>query len=86
MLGVAAKAHGVSTGAPVSYLPPDSTNRMQFGNSSLESHGHAAKMSKDRTIEGFPFGDHSAGKIAGQTLDHGGSSLVTNANMVLLHF
>lgn len=57
---------------------------MQFGNSSFDSHG-GAKMSKDRSAEGFPFSDQSAGKsLAGKTLDHGGSSLVTNANMVLL--
>ncbi|XP_057803302.1 chromatin structure-remodeling complex protein SYD-like [Salvia miltiorrhiza] len=77
--GVGVKVHGVPPGAPGSYLTADSTNRMQFGNSSFDGQGLAAKMSKDRSVEAF--GDHSAGKIAGKTLDHGGSSLVTNANM-----
>lgn len=82
ILGVGVKVHGVPPGAPGSYLTADSTNRMQFGNSSFDGQGLAAKISKDRSVEAL--GDHSAGKIAGKTMEHGGSSLVTNANMVLL--
>lgn len=86
--GGAVKVHGVSPGASGSYVSAESANRMQFGNSSFDSHGFAAKMSKDRNMEVFPAmpsGDHSAGKsIAGRTLDHGGSNVVTNANTVLL--
>lgn len=77
--GGAAKAHGVS---PASYLSAESANRMQFGNTSFDNHGFAAKMAKDRSMEVFnamPSGDHSSGK----TIDIGGSIAVTNANMVL---
>lgn len=85
--GGAVKAHGVSPVAPASYLSAESANKMQFGNSSFDNHGFAAKMAKDRSMEVFnamPSGDHSSGKnIAGKAIDTGGSSSVTNANMVL---
>lgn len=77
ILGVGVKVHGVPPGVPGSYLTADSTNRMEFANTSFDGQSLAAKMSKDRSVEAF--GDHSTGKIAA-----GGSSLVTNANMVLL--
>ncbi|KAL0435435.1 UNVERIFIED_CONTAM: Chromatin structure-remodeling complex protein SYD [Sesamum radiatum] len=81
--GGAIKVHGVSSGVPGSYLSAESANRMQFGNSSFDSHSFTAKTSKDRSMEVFPAiasGDHSAGKSTGKTLDHGGSSMATNAN------
>ncbi|XP_020550492.1 chromatin structure-remodeling complex protein SYD [Sesamum indicum] len=82
--GGAIKVHGVSSGVPGSYLSAESANRMQFGNSSFDSHSFTAKTAKDRSMEVFPAiasGDHSAGKsISGKTLDHGGSSMATNAN------
>ncbi|KAL8527534.1 hypothetical protein ACS0TY_005399 [Phlomoides rotata] len=82
--GGAVKAHGVSPGAPASYLSAELANRMQFGNSSFDSHGFASKMTKDRSMEVFnamPSGDHSSGKnIVGKTMDPAGSS-ATNVNM-----
>lgn len=71
--GGAVKVHGVS---PV-----------QFGNSSIESHGFAAKTSKNTSMEVFPAipsGDHSGRSIPGKTNDHGGSTMVLHANLVLL--
>ncbi|KAK6161644.1 hypothetical protein DH2020_005025 [Rehmannia glutinosa] len=65
-----------------SYLSAESANRMQFGNSSFDSQGLAAKTYKDGSMEVFssvPSGDHSAAKsIAEKTLDHEGSSMVSN--------
>ncbi|KAL0389353.1 UNVERIFIED_CONTAM: Chromatin structure-remodeling complex protein SYD [Sesamum calycinum] len=82
--GGAIKVHGVSSGVPGSYLSAESANRMQFGNSSFDSHSFPAKTAKDRSMEVFPAsasGDHSAGKsMSGKALDHGGSSMATNAN------
>ncbi|KAK6161658.1 hypothetical protein DH2020_005039 [Rehmannia glutinosa] len=82
--GVTVKDHGVSPGAPGSYLSPESANRMESGNSSFDSQGFAAKTYKDISMEVFPSvpsGDHSAAKsIAEKTLDHEGSSMVSNAN------
>ncbi|KAK4419537.1 Chromatin structure-remodeling complex protein SYD [Sesamum alatum] len=84
--GGAIKVHGVSSGVPGSYLSAESANRMQFASSSFDSHSFTAKTSKDRSMEVFPAiasGDHSAGKnISGKPLDHGGSSMATNANKV----
>ncbi|CAA0833462.1 Chromatin structure-remodeling complex protein SYD, partial [Striga hermonthica] len=87
--GSAANPHGASVKALAaapgsSYLPAESANRMQFGNTPFDSQGFTAKTSKDRSMEVFPSippGDHSAGKsVAGKTLDHIGSSMVSNAN------
>ncbi|KAL0371132.1 UNVERIFIED_CONTAM: Chromatin structure-remodeling complex protein SYD, partial [Sesamum angustifolium] len=65
----------VSSGVPGSYLSAESANRMQFGNSSFDSHSFTAKTAKDRSMEVFPAsasGDHSAGKsMSGKALDHG---------------
>ncbi|KAK6161623.1 hypothetical protein DH2020_005004 [Rehmannia glutinosa] len=67
-----------------SYLSAESANRMQFGNSSFHSQGVTAKTFKDESMEVFPSvpsGDHSAAEsIAEKTLDHEGSSMVSNAN------
>ncbi|KAL2486005.1 Chromatin remodeling complex SWI/SNF [Abeliophyllum distichum] len=74
-------------GAPGSYPPSESTGPMNFGSSSYDNHGLAAKISKDRSMDVFPAtpsADLAAGKsVAGKPLDHGGTSTLINANKII---
>lgn len=78
---------GISGGAPSSYPLSESTVPVNFGSSSYDNHGFAAKISKDRSMEVFPATpptDFAAGKsAAGKPLDHGGASTLFNANKII---
>ncbi|CAA2954335.1 chromatin structure-remodeling complex SYD [Olea europaea subsp. europaea] len=73
--------------APCSYPPSESSGPMNFGSSSYDNPGFAAKISKDRSMEVFPTtpsSDLAAGKsAAGKPSDHGAASTVVNANKII---
>lgn len=60
---------------------------MNFGSSSYDNPGFAAKISKDRSMEVFPTtpsSDLAAGKsAAGKPSDHGAASTLVNANKII---